>query len=70
MELYIANIAALRGSITVLPTTPSTPESMEFLDYIKATNIEKILVDINQLLINMAAAWFYSGEVYSGEVDA
>lgn len=70
MERYIANVAALRGSITVLSTTPATPESMELLDYINANNIEKILVDINQLLINMAAAWFYSGEVYSGEVDA
>lgn len=38
--------------------------------YTVANNIEKILVDINQLLINMAADWFYSGEVYSGEVDA
>ena len=70
MERYIANVAALRGTVAVLPTTPATPESMKLLDYIKANNIEKILVDINQLLINMAAAWFYSGEVYSGEVDA
>lgn len=70
MERYIANVAALRGTVAVLPTTPATPESMKLLDYIKANNIEKILVDINQLLSNMAAAGFYSGEVYSGEVDA
>lgn len=70
LDAYIANVAALRGTVAVLPTTPATPESMKLLDYIKANNIEKILVDINQLLSNMAAAWFYSGEVYSGEVDA
>lgn len=69
MSQYIANINALRGTIAVLSTTPATPKSMELLDYIKANDIEKILVDINQLIINMAAAWFYSGEVYSGEVD-
>lgn len=68
MERYIANVAALRGTISVLPTTPTTPKSMELLDYIKANDIEKILVDINQLIINMAAAWFYSGDLYAGEV--
>lgn len=68
MAQYIANIAALRGTIAMLPTTPSTPDSMELLDYIKANNIEQILIDINQLIINMAAAWFYSGDLYSGEV--
>lgn len=68
MAQYIANIAALRGTIAMLPTTPSTPDSMELLDYIKANNIEQIMVDVNQLIINMAAAWFYSGDLYSGEV--
>lgn len=68
MAQYIDNIAALRGAIAMLPTTPSTPDSMELLDYIKANNIEQILIDINQLIINMAAAWFYSGDLYSGEV--
>ena len=31
-------------------------------------DIEQILLDINQLLNNMAAAWVYSGEIFSGEV--
>lgn len=70
MAQYIANVDALRNAITMFDTTPETPKNADLLNYIKANNIEKILVDINQLLINMAAAWFYSGEVYSGEVDA
>lgn len=68
MSQYIANINALRGTIAVLSTTPATPKSMELLDYIKANDIEKILADVNQLIINMSAAWFYSGDLYSGEV--
>lgn len=70
MAQYIANVDALRNAIAMFDTTPETPKNADLLNYIKANNIEKILVDINQLLINMAAAWFYSGEVYSGEVDA
>lgn len=68
MSQYITNINALRETVVVLSTTPATPESMELFDYIRANDIEKILVDINQLIINMAAAWFYSGDLYSGEV--
>lgn len=69
MALYLRNVAALRSAIAVLPTTPDLPGSMENLDYIKANNIEKILEDLDALLINMASAWFYSGEIYSGEVN-
>lgn len=69
MTAYLSNLAALRGVLAVLPTTPATPESMELLTYVEANNIEQILVDINQLLENMAASWFYSGEVYCGEVS-
>ena len=70
MAQYIANVAALRGVVAVFEETPETPADMQLLTWTEANDIEKILVDINQLLINMAAAWFYSGEVYSGEVDA
>lgn len=69
MEEYLANVATLRAVLAVLPTTPATPESMELLTYVEANSIEQILVDINQLLENMAASWFYSGEVYCGEVS-
>ena len=31
-------------------------------------DIEKILEDIDVLLTNSAQAWFYSGELFSGEV--
>lgn len=68
MKQYLANVEALRRAIAVLPTTPATPESMELLDYIRANEIEQILADVDDLLKNMAAAWYYSVEVYCGEV--
>ena len=68
METYRQNIASLRGLIAVLKSTPETPETMRFLDYIKANDIERILLDLDTLLTNSALAWYQSGEIYAGEV--
>ena len=68
MEAYRQDIAALRRLIAVLRSTPETPETMRFLDYIKANDIERILLDLDALLTNAAAAWYQSGELFAGEV--
>lgn len=68
LETYWQNIAALRGLIAVMKSTPETPETMRFLDYIKANDIERILLDLDTLLTNAALAWYQSGEIYAGEV--
>ena len=68
LETYRQNIAALRGLIAVIKSTPETPETMRFLDYIKANDIEQILLDLDALLTNAALAWYQSGELYAGEV--
>lgn len=68
MGVYLANVAALRAVLDMPSTTPEVPANMALLTYIEANNIEQILTDIDQLLTNAAAAWFYSGEVYCGEV--
>lgn len=68
MTAYLSNLAALRGVLVVLPATPAVPESMERLTYVTANDIERILADLDRQLANMAAAWFYAGELFSGEV--
>lgn len=68
MKIYLDNIRALMDCYTVLDTTPEPPGSMRKLGYEGANAIEQILVDMNFLIINMAAAWFYSGDLYAGEV--
>ena len=68
MRQYLADVEALRSAIAVLPTTPKVPPDMEGLTYTEANDIEKILTDIDRLITNMTAAWFYSGDIYSGEV--
>ena len=68
LETYRQNIAALRALLAVMPSTPPTPESIRFLDYVKANNIEQILLDLDTLLTNAALAWYQSGELFAGEV--
>lgn len=68
MAAYLRDVATLRGAIAVLDRTPPTPDSASGLTWQEANDIEKILVDVDELLTRMAAAWFYSGELYAGEV--
>lgn len=68
METYRQNIATLRRQIAVMRTTPETPETIRQLDYIRANNIEQILMDLDQLLTNIKKSWYFSGELYAGEV--
>ena len=65
---YLADVAAVRGALAVTADTPPTPEDMAGLTWQEANDIEKILADVETLITNMAAAWFYSGEINSGEV--
>lgn len=63
----LANIAALRDAITALSATPKTPETMRFLDYLKANDIERILWAVEDTLRRLWKTFWYSGEIYSGE---
>ena len=68
MTSYLADVAALRGAIAVMASTPPTPASANNLTWQEANNIEQILLDVDELLTRMAAAWFYSGDLYAAEV--
>lgn len=67
-EVYIANISELRGKITMPESTPEVPTDMEGLTYKEANDIEKILFDCDKMISIIKAAWFYSGDLYMGEV--
>lgn len=46
----------------------SVPASLEKMTYQKANDLEKVLYELDTLINNMIASFYYSGEVYSGEV--
>ena len=68
MERYRQNVAKIRDAIAMPVGTPQTPASMNKLTAKEANDIEKILQAVEVPLDNISAAWFYSGEIYSGEV--
>lgn len=68
MEAYRQNIVTLRGQIAVMASTPDAPASMAGLDYVKANNIEQILLDLDALIDKLIKSWCFSGELYAGEV--
>ena len=68
MERYRSNIVALRTALAAMPTTPQAPATMSNLTWVEANAIEKILQDTDVLISNLEAAWFFSGDLFSGEV--
>ena len=67
-DRYLWNIAQVRSAITVFKSTPVTPDSMVVFDVTKANALEQILVDVDQILDNIQAAWFFLGDLYTGEI--
>ena len=57
-----------RAVFAVMDTTPTVPADTGGLSFAEANDIEKILLDIDQLITNMLAARYFCGELYSGEV--
>ena len=68
LETYRQNIVTLRSRIAVMQSTPEAPASMAGLNYVKANNIEQILLDLDALITDITKSWCFSGEVYAGEV--
>lgn len=67
LERYRSDVAALRDALAAMPTTPQAP-TMGNLTWGKANDLEKILQDTDVLISNLKAAWFFSGDLFSGEV--
>lgn len=74
---YIGNVEHIALSLSNLPE--SFPTSLDGLTYSGANAIEQSLVNLDvllsalkkskeTLLINTSKAWFYSGEIYGGEL--
>jgi hypothetical protein len=65
---YHAHVSVIREALAQFPTTPAAPTSPNSLDYVAANAIEQILVDVDALITLMVKAFFYSGDLYAGEV--
>ena len=68
LDYYLVDINKIRTAINAMPSTPPVPDTMQELNYIRANNIEQILLDMNRMTDNLIDGLYYSGEVYAGEV--
>ena len=68
MADYLSYVKALRNAVPVMDDTPAAPADMDDLTYQEANDIEQILLDVDALIPNIAAAWYYSGDLFAGEV--
>lgn len=68
MKRYMKNIADIRAALAVFSNTPEAPTTEKRLTYQMANDIERILLDVDGLITRMAKTYFYSGDLYSGEV--
>lgn len=65
---YLKAVEIIRNALAVYKTTPQAPNSLNSLDIEGANNIEKILIDVNDLINKMLSIRNYCGEIYSGEI--
>ncbi len=68
MERYLGNVATLRGLVPIYPTTPAAPTISQRFNYERANDIEKILLDLDDIITKIPHSWHRAGELYSGEV--
>lgn len=70
-DYYLKQLRKLRNTLTLLITTPSVPgvdASRPYMTVQEANDIEKILLDIEDMVQRTEAAYCYSGDVFAGEV--
>ena len=65
---YVGYVSTVRAAFARFPTTPPAPKDSGRLNYRDANAIEQIVFDVDLLLTNMVSAWYFSGDLYCGEV--
>ena len=61
---YLANLGRLRAALTVLSTTPAVPGDLDGLTIQEANAIEKILVDLDALLVSMREVMLHAAQPF------
>lgn len=65
---YLDNVKKLREQFAMPPETPVVPENMENFTFEEANDIERILEIIDEYITKIEKQFFYSGDLYGGEL--
>lgn len=68
LTAYLANVSTLRAVLELPEATPAVPADMVNLTAEEANDIERILLVIETVITNMTKAWYFSGDLFAGEV--
>lgn len=64
----LEDLNTIWNELALFHTTPIVPKGKKPFDAQEANDIEKILLDIERVIQKIEASWFYSAELYAGEV--
>ncbi len=67
-EAFLSAVRALDGRFRYAEEMIVLPETMRYLTYSGANNIEKFLAEMPEVFDRMAAAWYFAEDLYTGEV--
>lgn len=68
LTAYLANVSTLRAVLELPEATPAVPADMGKLTAEEANDIERILLVIGTVINDMTRAWYFSGDLFTGEV--
>lgn len=68
VKRYLGNIQKIRDGLVTGYEFPEVPTDLNGLTTEEANNIEKILVLVNSIIDNVLSGYYYSGDLYAGEV--
>ena len=68
LKRYMKNVSDIRAVLTTFETTPDAPTTEKRLSFQAANALEQILTDVDDLISRMVSIYFYSGDLYSGEI--
>ena len=68
LKRYMKNVSDIRSALATYETTPEAPTTEKKLSFQAANAIEQILIDVDDLISKMMSAYYYSGDLYCGEV--
>lgn len=65
---YLNNLRKIRTALTLFASTPAAPSGAAPFNAQEANDIEKILIDVEDMVQRTMDGYFYSGDLYAGEV--
>ena len=68
INVFFSNISVIRDIFRVDPSTPMAPYIGKKMDIDSANDIEKILINVNDTFTRLKHSWYFTGELFIGEV--